>query len=140
MRSPFAPIVKLKKESLEEAQRALAQIVQAITHLQNQITQTKHALRELSMPQVGVGLQFRELLLYRGQLQSMLKIQTQQLVAKEHEKNLAQQHLNSVMVEFEKFQYLQTSQEQAHLKALKKRDALHLDEVAIMGYNLQRES
>ncbi len=139
MTSKFTPIVKLKKEELDKAQRELSKINFNIHETEQKRLEYKQRLNSIEKPQSGTMTLFRQ---YDLECQSM-----QALIAKEEaklhklmsEKNRLQHEVNLAFTSYEKFSYLHAQEEKAYREKQKRLEALQLDEVAQMTYNLNKE-
>lgn len=138
MVSKYAPLVRLKHEDLEEAKRALLQSNLKIQKLQDTIHSTKEAIDGFAKPSGGSLAEYKQYALMADTYRKELQRHKDSLAIAFHRHNAIQDHLNKAMVEFEKFQYLQAQEEQAYRKKLAKKEADYLDEVAVIGYNLQQ--
>lgn len=135
MKSKFTPIVKLKKEALDKQQRVFALINQELHTLQKELNSQKESLLSLAKPRAGDFSLFRQHQLFTTKMRAIIESTKDALARKVQEHNQAQNELNSVLQEFEKFKYLETQEEKALLEKIQKEEAQFLDEVAIMGYN-----
>lgn len=138
MASQFAPIARLKKEHLERLRRQMAQIQGEIMRIEQEITESKTALLNHAKPTHGEMRLFAQYALMTQSYHTRINQAKTTLhrVMKEH--NALQMKVNAALIEFEKFKYLQTQEEHLFRKKLKKQEALFMDEVAVMGYNMQQ--
>ena len=134
MKSKYATLTKLKKKELDKCEQ---DVVRANLGFQNATMVLEDAytlLSTLSLPSSG---SMGELL----QVQSMIHAQhemiaqcTQALaLAKAHQLQM-QRQFKKAMIEYEKFNYLQTQELEAHKAKIKKEEAKMLDEIGVITY------
>ena len=140
MISKFAPITKLKKEKLESLRRSLMQVNHKIHQIEEEISTTKNELLSYDKPSHGPALLFSQYAMMTETFKKRINMAKEKLYYAMQEKNVVQTQVNGALIEFEKFKYLQTQEEEAHRLKMKKEEALLLDEVALMSYNLQQGS
>lgn len=135
MKSKFDSIVKLKKEYLDKAQRRFAKAATALSKVENRLSTMSQEILNLDAPLSGDMTTFRAFAAQKHIMrQSMVQVR-HEMQEKLRDKNEAQTKLNEALLEFEKYKYLQTQEQQEQLKLLKKAEATYMDEIAIMGYN-----
>ena len=139
MTSKFAPLTKLKKEQLDEARRLLAQANIYIQKLEADLVKLEIDLQNQQSPLSGNIALFK-------QHQVLIQACHDHIIRKKDEIYYAKQEhykiqtaVKEALMEYEKFHYLQSQEIEAFKKKIEKEEAAHLDEVAIMGYNLQKE-
>jgi len=139
MTSKFASLTKLKKEQLDETRRLLMQANVYIQTLQTELVKLEDDLVQQQTPLSGdISLFQQHRLLTQACHDHIIRKKDEIYYAKqEHQK--IQVAVKEALQEYEKFHYLQTQEEEAHRTKVKKAEAAQLDEVAIMGYNLQKE-
>ncbi len=138
MKSKFAPLVKLKKEQLEEAKRALMRLNAYINEVESELVSLKNELNSLEVPSGGTALLFSQYSMMTQSFHQQIRNKKEELYRCIRDLNVVQDRVNRAYIEYEKYHYLQKEEERALLLRLKKKEALELDEIAVMGYNLQQ--
>jgi len=100
MKSKFAPIVRLKKEALEEVERKLALINQEIFSIQEKIASQQNTLLALDKPSAGDFNLFRQHQLFTTQSRHIINQTKDALSRKAQEQNQAQFELNEALKEY----------------------------------------
>ncbi len=138
MTSKFAPLTKLKKEQLEEARRMLLEVNLFVQKLQKELLAFEADLSTQKTPQSGSISLF-------NQYTVLIQACHDQIILKKDEIYYAKQNVGKIkiavkeaLMEYEKFNYLQTQEEQAFQAKIKKQEAMLLDEIAIIGYNAKK--
>lgn len=134
MKSKYTPLVKLKKKELDKCEQEVIKANRTFQDATNTLEDSYLFLATLSLPSSG---SIRELL----QMQSMVAVQhltieqnTQALVmAKAHQLQTKRQ-FKKAMIEYEKFNYLQIQELEAHKAKIKKEEAKMLDEIGVIAY------
>lgn len=134
MKSKYTPLVKLKKKELDKCEQDVIRSNLGFNNATITLEESYIFLSTLSFPSSGsIG----ELL----QMQSMISAQhetieqnTQALaMAKAHQLQTKRQ-FKKAMIEYEKFNYLQTQELEAHKAKIKKEEAKMLDEIGVITY------
>lgn len=139
MTSKFAPLTKLKKEQLDEVQRLLLDANNYIRTLENQLEGFEQDLRNQKTPQSGNIALFNQYTHFTQACHDQIIRKKDEMYYAQQERHKIQIAAKEALIEFEKFNYLQTQEEEAYRVKMKQKEASMLDEVAIMGYNLQKE-
>lgn len=140
MTSKFAPLTKLKKQELEEVRRKLLSQNNEIKKLESELVTAQNTLEEQQIPNGGsIALLSQFKTLVQACHDEVIRKKNVIYYAMEKRKQI-EKELNQAHIEYEKFNYLQTEEEKAHMKKLKKLEELQLDEVAIMGYNAKNNN
>lgn len=138
-KSRYEPLVKLKKKSFDEAERALLSANNEAAAAAARLESAYETLSHLSLPLQG---SIREL------SQANMMIQTQHSVIEDCKEDLIQatqkqQQMrdlyNRVMTDFEKFKYLEVQEMNAKIKKLKVQEAKMLDEIGTMTYKREKK-
>jgi len=134
VKSKYTPLVKLKKKELDASEQEVIKANRAFQDATSALEDSYVFLATLSLPSSGsIG----ELL----QIQSIIAAQhetiaqcTQALaLAKAHQLQTKRQ-FKKAMIEYEKFNYLQTQELEAHKAKIKKEEAKMLDEIGVITY------
>jgi len=139
MLSKFAPLTKLKKEQLEEARRLLTEVNLYIQKLQKDLEKLENDLKNQESPLSGDISLFQQYRLLTQACHDQIIRKKDEIYYAKQERHKVQDAVKEALMEYEKFHYLQTQEEETFRAKIKKEEALQLDEVAIMGYNLQKE-
>ena len=138
MISKFAPLTKLKKEQLEEVRRMLLEVNLFTQKLQKELLAFEADLNTQQTPQSGKISLFT-------QYTVLIQACHDQIILKKDEIYYAKQNAEKIkiavkeaLLEYEKFHYLQSQEEQAFEAKIKKEEAMLLDEIAIIGYNAKK--
>lgn len=134
MKSKYTPLVKLKKKALDRAERELIEANALLKNASAKKGEAYTLLATLSLPLSG---SLSEL----GQAQMLIHAQhdeiercKQELALAEYQQHTAQEHFKASMIEFEKFKYLESQEEQAYIAKTKKEEAKMLDEIGTITY------
>ncbi len=109
-----------------------------IQNIQEQIKRIQHELYACVKPSGGSLQEYKQYTLMTSVYRRERDKNKDDLAIAFQKHNAIQNQLNLAMIEYEKFQYLQAQEEKAYLKKLKKHEAQYLDEIAVIGYNLQK--
>lgn len=139
MTSKFAPLTKLKKEQLDKTRRLLLDVNNFIKTLELQLKRFETDLLNQKSPQSGTMALFSQYTTLTQACHDQIIKKKDEIYYAQQERNKIQNAVKEALVEYEKFNYLQVQEEEAFVATMKKKEALQLDEVAIMGYNLQKE-
>jgi len=139
MTSKFAPLTKLKKEQLEEVRRMLTEVNNYIKKLQTDLEKLENDLQNQVSPLSGDISLFHQYRVFTQACHDQIIRKKDEIYYAKQEHHKIQIAVKEALMEYEKFHYLETQELEAHKAKLKKEEALELDEVAIMGYNLQKE-
>ncbi len=138
-KSRYEPLVKLKKKSLDEAERDLIAANNETAAAAEELQRAYETLRTLSLPVEG---SIREL----SQANMMIQTQHKTILwcneALEKARNRQHQKreiFNRSMIEFEKFNYLEVQETNAKLKQLKDQEAKMLDEIGTMTHKREKK-
>lgn len=133
-KSRYAPLVKLKKKSLDNAERALIGANNALSSASDKLNRAYEELSHMTLPTKGsVGEFAQATTMIHAQHQSIEEAQ-QALQAAQQRQHQMREHFKEAMVDFEKFKYLEVQEMNAHLKLLKDQEAKMLDEIGTMTY------
>jgi flagellar export protein FliJ len=137
-KSRYAPLVKLKKKSLDTAERAL---IGANNELSSASDKLNHAYQELSLMTVPlrgtVGEFTQATAMIHAQHLSIEQCQTRLQTAQEKQVQM-RERFKAARIDFEKFKYLEVQEMNANLKLLKDEEAKMLDEIGTMTYKRER--
>jgi len=133
-KSRYEPLVKLKKKSLDTAERALIVANNELSFASEKLSRSYEELSHMTLPTQGSVGEFT---------QATAMIHAQHLTIEEYKNqvHMAQQkqyqmreRFKAAMMDFEKFKYLEVQEMNAHLKHLKVQEAKMLDEIGTMTY------
>lgn len=137
-KSRYAPLVKLKKKSLDTAERAL---IGANNELSSASDKLHHAYQELShmtVPSRGTVGEFTQATaMIHAQHLSIEQCQNSVQMAQEKQVQM-RERFKAARIDFEKFKYLEVQEMNANIKLLKDEEAKMLDEIGTMTYKRER--
>lgn len=138
-KSRYAPLVKLKKKSLDEAERSLIAANNEVAGASDRLNHAYTALASLSLPSHG---SVRELFQANMMIQAQHRLINQSkeaLSAAQHKQIRMRSAFELAMIEFEKFKYLEVQEVNEEMKKMKIADAKLLDEIGTMIYKREVE-
>jgi len=134
VKSKYTPLVKLKKKELDRAERNLITANNALNLALSALDDAYILLQSLSLPSSGTISEFT-------QSQTIIQAQHYEIeqcasnvIKAQQKQQQMQQQFKDVMMEYEKFKYLQLQETQAHSAKIKKEEAKMLDEIGVMTY------
>lgn len=134
MKSKYAPLVKLKKKSLDNAERALIGANNALSSASDKLNRAYEYLSNMSIPSHGSVSEFSQATaMIHAQHLSIEQCQLA-LQAAQMKQIQMREHFKMAMMDFEKFKYLEVQEMNAHIKVLKDQEAKMLDEIGTMIY------
>lgn len=133
-KSRYAPLVKLKKKSLDTAERALIGANNTLSSASDKLNRAYEELSRMTLPTKGsVGEFTQATAMIHAQHQSIEECQ-QALQAAQQRQAQMRERFKEAMIDFEKFKYLEVQEMNQHLKQLKEQEAKMLDEIGTMTY------
>lgn len=139
MKTQFQPLIKIKKQELEQKETEIAQINKLIAHKFEEIRQFQSQMKEFSIPSSGDFQNFKMLKEYRDaflfQIDSM---HTEISNLKMIKKNLEQDY-RKIFIEFEKLKYIHTLEQKRKIDKIKKEQTKQLDEVSTVLFTFNKE-
>lgn len=134
MKSKYVPLVKLKKKSLDTAERALIAANNALSSASDKLNHAYEELSRMSLPTKGsVGEFTQASTMIHAQHQSIEQCQQALQTAQQRQLQM-QDRFKAALIDFEKFKYLEVQEMNAQLKQLKDQEAKMLDEIGTMTY------
>jgi flagellar export protein FliJ len=133
-KSRYEPLVKLKKKSLDSAERDLIGANNALSSASDKLSHAYTALSHMTLPTKGsVGEFSQATAMIHAQHQS---IDEYQRVFQEAQQKqiLMRERFKVARIDFEKFKYLEVQEMNAYAKMLKDKEAKMLDEIGTMTY------
>lgn len=133
-KSRYEPLVKLKKKSLDSAERALIGANNALSSASDKLNQAYEALSRMTLPVKGsVGEFTQAAAMIHAQHQSIETAQ-QELTKAQQQQSLMRERFKAAMIDYEKFKYLEVQEMNEKLKHLKVQEAKFLDEIGTMTF------
>lgn len=133
-KSRYEPLVKLKKKSLDNAERALIGANNALSSASDKLNSAYEYLSHMTLPTHGSVREF-------SQVAALIQAQHLSIEQCQHTLEAAQlkqaqmrEHFKQAMIDYEKFKYLEVQEMNAQIKALKNQEAKMLDEIGTMIY------
>ncbi|MGA9045478.1 flagellar export protein FliJ [Sulfuricurvum sp.] len=134
MKSKYEPLVKLKKKSLDTAERALIGANNALSSASDKLNRAYEELSHMTLPTQGsVGEFTQATAMIHAQHQTIEYCQ-QTLQTAQHRQIQMRERFKEAMIDYEKFKYLEVQEMNAHLKQIKEQEAKMLDEIGTMTY------
>ncbi len=133
-KSRYAPLVKLKKKSLDTAERALIGANNALSSASDKLNRSYEELSQMTFPTKGsVGEFTQATAMIHAQHQSIEEYQQALQRAEQHQVQM-RERFKTARIDYEKFKYLEVQEMNAQLKLLKDQEAKMLDEIGTMTY------
>ncbi|OHD92882.1 MAG: hypothetical protein A2W83_01490 [Sulfuricurvum sp. RIFCSPLOWO2_12_43_5] len=133
-KSRYAPLVKLKKKSLDNAERALIGANNALSSASDKLNRAYEELSLMTLPTKGsVGEFTQATAMIHAQHQSIEEARQTLQTAQKRQIQM-RDRFKEAMVDFEKFKYLEVQEMNGQLKLLKDQEAKMLDEIGTMTY------
>lgn len=134
MKSKYSPLTKLKKKELDKCEQ---DVIRANLGFQNATMALDDAyvlLSTLSLPTMGsMGELLQTQSIIAAQHETIVQCTQGLALAKAHQLQ-TQRQFKKAMIEYEKFNYLQTQELEAYKARIKKEEAKMLDEIGVMTY------
>jgi flagellar export protein FliJ len=138
-KSRYEPLVKLKKKSLDTAERALIGANNELTFASEKLKHSYEELSHMTLPTQGsVGEFTQATAMIHAQHQTIEQCQNRVQIAKFNQHQM-RERFKAAMMDFEKFKYLEIQEMKARLKHLKAQEAKMLDEIGTMTYKKEEE-
>ncbi|ADR35014.1 hypothetical protein Sulku_2354 [Sulfuricurvum kujiense DSM 16994] len=138
-KSRYEPLVKLKKKSLDSAERALIGANNELASATDKLKFSYEELSRMTLPTQGsVGEFTQATAMIHAQHQTIEQCQNKVQVAKFNQHQMRERY-KAAMIDFEKFKYLEIQEMKARLKHLKAQEAKMLDEIGTMIYKKEEE-
>lgn len=133
-KSRYEPLVKLKKKSLDSAERALISANNALTSATDNLSRAYQELSLMTLPTHGsIGEFTQASVMINAQHLTIEQCQNALQVAQQHQYQM-RERFKAARIDFEKFKYLEVQEMNAHLKQLKAQEAKMLDDIGTMMY------
>lgn len=133
-KSRYEPLVKLKKKSLDNAERALIGANNALSSASDKLNQSYEYLSRMTLPTHGsVSELSQATAMIHAQHLSIEQCQ-QSLQSAQLKQIQMRENFKQAMMDYEKFKYLEVQEMNAQIKALKNQEAKMLDEIGTMIY------
>ncbi len=134
MKTRFSPLIKLKKDAMDTAERNLQQANQTLRLAEQSLDEAYDELNNATIPPVGTMTEFKNSrLLIEGQRQ-IIQEKKNWVANASDQVEKAKVVLKKAMVDYEKFKYLEAQQIKEELKKAKRREQRDLDEIAVQTY------
>ena len=133
-KSRYAPLVKLKKKSLDRAEHSLISANNEVSGAAERLDRAYETLSALTLPQHGSVAEL---------FQANHLIQTQHTIIEDSKEALdnarerqekARNAFNQARIDYEKFKYLEVQEMNLKIKKIKEGDAKQLDEIGTMMF------
>jgi flagellar biosynthesis chaperone FliJ len=134
MQTRYTQLVRYKKNEMQKRERELLQTQVELRHSQEMLEQAYELLNQLQTPHSGTIstlLQSRESLSVQ---RSIIKEENRNVALKTQALESSKAAFQSAMIEYEKFQYLETQQIKNVMKKRSLAEAKYLDEAALQTF------
>ncbi|MDD5717195.1 MAG: flagellar export protein FliJ [Sulfuricurvum sp.] len=132
--SRYTPLVKLKKKSLDNAERALIAANNELSSASDKLNHAYNELSRMSLPTQGTLGEFTQVAsIIHAQHRSIEEFKFHLENARQKQ-NLMRERFKTAMIDFEKFKYLEVQELETQLKRAKLDEAKTLDEIATLSY------
>jgi len=132
--SRYAPLVKLKKKGLDEAERNLTHSNAEVENAQKALDMAYGALEDISIPQSGLISELRQGHIYLESRHNDIENCKKRLVQAMHQQILDREMFKKAMIEYEKFNYLEVQEVEKRIAKIKRDEQKFLDDVGTMTY------
>jgi hypothetical protein len=134
MKSKYAPLVKLKKKGLDQAERNLIGANNALSAASVALNDAYTLLSTFDLPISGtVGELIQSKSIIQAQHYEIQRCADLLANAQQYQLQM-QQYFKDARVEYEKFNYLAVQEAHAYTAKMKKEEAKMLDEIGVMTY------
>lgn len=133
-KSRFAPLVKLKKKSFEEAERALVAVNNEVADATGRVERAYDILSTLALPASGSVHELSQANLLIQMQHSLIEQSKENLSSLQQKRDRIRQEFHEARIEYEKFKYLEIREMNEKIKQMKATDAKLLDEIGTMMY------
>jgi len=137
-KSRYEPLVKLKKKSLDSAERALIAANNELASATETLSRAYETLSSMILPSRGSVGEFTQATAMINAQHLSIDQARHSLRAAEQKQVAMRENFQKAMIDFEKFKYLEVQEMNAKIKALKKEDEKMLDEIGTMTYKRER--
>lgn len=131
----FAPIVKIKKQVLDNLENEMAKLNLTIANMKEDIAVLKQELSSTQKPKSGVISELIVLQRIISAYKQDIESKTVKLNILDFNKIELMQKLKLAHIELEKIKYLEEQEKIKLIKKIKRQEAADLDEVGLILYN-----
>ncbi|MFA5234109.1 MAG: flagellar export protein FliJ [Sulfurimonas sp.] len=134
MKTRFSPLVKIKKNSMQNSEQVLQKANSNLNSATMALELSYNSLKDVEPPSSGT---MSEMLASRTLLSAQRELISHNkkwVTFAANQVNQAKQQLKLDMIEHEKFQYLELQEIKQELQKRKLKEAKELDEIALMTY------
>jgi flagellar biosynthesis chaperone FliJ len=138
MKTRYSPLVSIKKNDVEKVERELQEAHSVVRSAKTALENSLEELLSITPPKEGLISSF---LANRTMLEAQRKIvekNEQWVVFAKEQLHAVQKKLQAVMIEYEKFKYLELQEIEAIKKQHKLQEAKDLDEIALLTFKKQK--
>lgn len=137
MKTQFHSILQIKKQELEREEAKIASINQMIVAKMSEIAQFQAQMQEILLPSSGTLHDFR--ILQENRQAFLFQIDSMHLEISElkQERKQKEESYKQAYIEYEKINYLHTTELKKHLSKLKKAEEKTTDEIATTLFSLK---
>ncbi|WP_104697435.1 MULTISPECIES: flagellar export protein FliJ [unclassified Helicobacter] len=139
MKTSFYPLIKIKKQELEQKEMEIAQINHLIAHKFDEIAQFQSQMKEFSIPHSGNFQDFKVLQEYKNAFLFQIDSMHAEISNLKQTKRELEQAYQKIYIEYEKLNYIHTSEQKRRINEIKKQHTKHIDEVSTMLFTFNKD-
>ncbi len=140
MKSHFAPILKVKKQELDERENEIIKINQHIKEKFDLIAQFQRQMQELLLPSQGTLQDFKILQEHKNAFLFQIDRMHLEISMLKEEKKQKQELYQQAYIAYEKIHYLHTKELKKQQFVLKKSEEKYFDAIATTLFSLKEHS
>lgn len=135
----YSPLVRLKKKSLDEAERQLVTVNNEAAAAAEKLKKAYSFLSTLSLPEYGTAGSLRQAQMMIQAQHNVIEQCTQMMKILQEKQEAVRKKFQNERIEYEKFKYLEVEEVNAHIKKMKTIDAKLLDEIGTMIHKREKK-
>jgi len=132
--SRYAPLVKLKKKGLDEAEQMLTRSNAEVEDAQRALESAYNALEDISIPKSGLASELRQGHIYLESRHNDIENCKNRLIHALQQQVLNREIFKKAMIEYEKFNYLEVQEVEKRISKIKSDEQKFLDDIGTMTY------
>ncbi|MDD5052247.1 MAG: flagellar export protein FliJ [Sulfuricurvum sp.] len=137
-KSRYEPLVKLKKKSLDNVERALIAANNMLSCASDKLNHSYEELSRMHLPSQGTVGEFSQATAMIHAQHLSIDQYRSALELAEQEQRYMRERFKEAMIEYEKFKYLEVQELNAKMKLMKAQESKMLDEIGTMMYKSER--
>ncbi|CAE11055.1 flagellar export protein FliJ [Wolinella succinogenes] len=140
MKTKFTQFLRIKKEALNEAERAILVVNREIEQMQEEIASILREIASIAIPSSGAYADFLKIQAIKKAHIDELEFKKLDLAHLREKRQRMQEQLKLLSLEHEKAKYLDKLEIQKMLALQKRQEELQMDEVSLLLYNTRNGS